>query len=575
MGTKEDSIRIPAAVTLMLRVRLADGKRPHYPAATYANGRFKPLTAVVQSQDVHFPDGTYYLRYTQPGGKRVYDRVVSEQTKPEGLAADALTAKRQKEAQLRAIAVGLEPGTATLVATPRAVVQGKQSGRLKLADMVVEYVKAKSKNARTGKAYATELNQFLKLTRKVYADELTRSDFRAYVLSLEKTAKSPKTIHNRLTTLKAFLNFHDLDASVVNRKDWPKAPKKLAKKFKPQQIAALLDASSPEDRIIWEFFLASGCREQEVMFSKRLYCSCIYYLVRRAGVKRKILITGATGQVGSRTINGLLGEKEVQVVAAVRSPTKQARFTNRGIATVVLDLDDERTHLPALQSIDTLFVLTGYTVDMLRQSKALLDNASKAGVRHVVHLGACGRNDTTVAHWAWHQFVERYIEWAGFSFTHLRPETFMQNLLSYGGEKTIKNGVINAFVEDARLSWVDVEDVAQVAALALAHPELHGGKTYRLGYDAMSFGELADLMTGIVGQPFRYDPLPPEIFLEAMRSAGAEMTYMTCVYDHWKRYAAGTIPGADDTFDNFPEITGKQPARLAGFVERHKAEFSY
>jgi uncharacterized protein YbjT (DUF2867 family) len=196
-------------------------------------------------------------------------------------------------------------------------------------------------------------------------------------------------------------------------------------------------------------------------------------------------------------------------------------------------------------------------------------------VQHVVHLGACGRDDTTIAHWAWHQFVERYIEWAGFSFTHLRPETFMQNLLSYGGEKTIKNGIVHAFVEGARLSWVDVDDVAQVAALALAHPEVHRGQTYRLGYDAASFGELAEKLTDIVGQPFRYEPLPPEVFLEAMRSAGAEMAYMSCVYDHWKRYAAGTIPGADDTFDNFPLITGRQPATLSDFVLRHKAEFSY
>jgi NAD(P)H dehydrogenase (quinone) len=143
--------------------------------------------------------------------------------------------------------------------------------------------------------------------------------------------------------------------------------------------------------------------------------------------------------------------------AAVRSAQTPAAFQARGIATVMLDLDDESTLLPALQGIHTLFVLTGYTVDMLKQSKALLDNAKKAGVEHVVHLGACGRDDTTVAHWGWHQFVERYIEWCGLSFTHLRPETFMQNLLSYGGEKTIKHGVVNAFVKDARLSWVDVD----------------------------------------------------------------------------------------------------------------------
>ena len=292
-------------------------------------------------------------------------------------------------------------------------------------------------------------------------------------------------------------------------------------------------------------------------------------------LKQRVLITGATGQVGSRTLDCLLNEKNIEIVAAVRSTSKAAAFADRGIATVILDLDDESTQPAALEGINRLFLLTGYTVDMLRQSKALLDNAKKAKVQHVVHLGACGRDDTTVAHWAWHQFVERYIQWAGFSFTHLRPETFMQNLLSYGGEKSIKNGVVHAFVNDARLSWVDVDDVAEVAALSLAHPEVHGGQTYRLGYDAASFGELAALMTTVVGQPFRYQPLPPEVFLEAMRSAGAEMAYMNCVYDHWKRYAAGTIPGADDTFDNFPDITGKQPTKLAEFVLRHKAEFAY
>ena len=289
----------------------------------------------------------------------------------------------------------------------------------------------------------------------------------------------------------------------------------------------------------------------------------------------RVLVTGATGQVGSRTIDRLLLEKNVQIVAAVRSATKAEPFTARGLPHVILDLDDEATHLPALQGIDRLFVVTGYTVDMLRQSKALLDNANKAGVHHVVHLGACGRDDTTVAHWAWHQLVERYVQWCGFSYTHLRPETFMQNVLSYGGKPAIGNGVVTAFVAGARLSWVDVDDVAQVAALALAHPDVHAGKTYRLGYDAVTFYELAELMTSIVGKPFRYEPLAPEVFLQSMIEAGAEMAYMSCVYDHWKRYAAGTIPGADDTFDNFPDITGRQPTRWAAFIEKHKAELTY
>jgi hypothetical protein len=82
-------------------------------------------------------------------------------------------------------------------------------------------------------------------------------------------------------------------------------------------------------------------------------------------------------------------------------------------------------------------------------------------------------------------------------------------------------------------------------------------------------------MSTIIGKPFRYESLSPEIFLQDMKNAGAEMAYMGCVYDHYKRYAAGTIPGADDTFDNFQEITGKQPTQWTDFIQKHKTELDY
>lgn len=289
----------------------------------------------------------------------------------------------------------------------------------------------------------------------------------------------------------------------------------------------------------------------------------------------KILVTGATGQVGGKTIEYLLANKEIEIVAAVRSPEKAIPFKNRGIKTVILDFDDPSTHLAAFEGIERLFIVTGYTVDMLRQSKVLVDNAKKANIKHIVHLGACGPDDATVGHWVWHQLVERYIEWSGFSFTHLRPQDFMQNLLSYGSDKTVKDGVINGYVDNATLTWVDVDNVAEVAAIALSDPDKHNSKTYRLSYDAKSFAEIAELMTSIIGKPFRYEPLSPEIFLQKMKDSGAEMAYMTCVYDHWKLHASRSIPGSTDTFDNFFEITGKQPTRWTDFIKKHQAELEY
>lgn len=289
----------------------------------------------------------------------------------------------------------------------------------------------------------------------------------------------------------------------------------------------------------------------------------------------RILITGATGQVGNKTIEFLKNNDQVEIIAAVRTLEKARQFKRKGTDTVLFDFDDELTHAEALKNIDRVLLVTGYTVDMLRQSKVFLDSAKIAGVKHVVHLGACGPDNTTVAHWAWHQLVEKYIESAGFSFTHLRPETFMQNLLSYGGKQVVKEGIFNQYVENASKSWVDAEDVAQVAALSLLQPEIHAGKTYRMGYDAKSYDDIAEMLTKMIKKPFQYQPQLPEVFLKSMQEAGADMAYMHCVYDHYKRYAAGTIPGADETFDNFPQITGNEPVTWETFIKKHKAEFDY
>src|SRR5476649_812390 len=292
-------------------------------------------------------------------------------------------------------------------------------------------------------------------------------------------------------------------------------------------------------------------------------------------VKRNILITGATGQVGSaviRALKGGEGDDAINLIAAGRSQEKAATL---GVAWRELDYDDGSTMGPALQDIDSVFMVTDYTVGMLRQSKAFINAAKRAGVRHIVHLGAPGDDDTNVDHWGWHQFIERYIEWSGFSFTHLRPEIFMQNLLGYGGSEAERDGAIRHYIGDARISWVDVRDVAAVAAVALQHPAKHAGKTYHLGYDAKTYPEVAAILSKVVGQPFTYDARPPKEFLDAMLAAGADVAYMSCVYQNWIDYEAGTIPGADAVYDNFFELTGRQPRNWEQFAQENAAAFKY
>ena len=225
--------------------------------------------------------------------------------------------------------------------------------------------------------------------------------------------------------------------------------------------------------------------------------------------------------------------------------------------------------------VDRLFMATGYTVDMLRQSKDLVNYAKRAGVKLIVHLGACGDDDTRVAHYGWHQFIERYIESSGIPFVHLRPEIFMQNLLGYGGERYVNAGVIRHYVGAARLSWVDCEDVAAVASECLVNPTRHIGNTYRLGYDAKSYQDIAQIMTETLGESFRYEPRPPSEFLSHVLAAGAEPAYMKCVFDSYTDFTDGSNERADEVFDNFPALVGRAPCMLSDFIRNHADEFRY
>lgn len=288
--------------------------------------------------------------------------------------------------------------------------------------------------------------------------------------------------------------------------------------------------------------------------------------------KPRVLVLGATGQVGGAVLPYLLKDSSVEVFAAARNPQKAQAL---GVPVVYLDLDRFDSLEPALAGVDRVFMATGYTVDMLRQSKDFVNVAKRVGVQQIVHLGACGDDDTRVAHYGWHQFIERYIASSGIPhYTHLRPEIFMQNLLGYGGESYIKQGVIRHYVGNARLSWVDCDDVAAVAAACLLDPEAHHAATYRMGYEAKNYSEVAETLTEVIGQPFRYEPQPPEDFLKNVLAAGAEPAYMQCVYQSYRDFTDGKLAGSE-VFDNLPTLIGRAPKTLADLARRHTAVFRY
>src|SRR5256714_1250618 len=212
-----------------------------------------------------------------------------------------------------------------------------------------------------------------------------------------------------------------------------------------------------------------------------------------------LLVLGVTGQVGKLVAKHLKRSKANFSVGSRRKENLKELADQFG-ASRFIDLDDPRTFNGALKDITGIFLITGYTVAMLVQSKSLIDAAKRNGVTHIVHLGAFTReHDSYATVVAWHQMIEAYLRDSGIAWTNLHPNMFMQNFLSVW---SIKGGLYSAYTSKA-IGFTALEDVAEAAAVILMEgPEKHNGNDYWFSADALTPDQVAETLTAATGRKF-------------------------------------------------------------------------
>src|SRR5437660_11935129 len=188
-----------------------------------------------------------------------------------------------------------------------------------------------------------------------------------------------------------------------------------------------------------------------------------------------VLVLGVTGQVGKRVATNLKRKKATLSVGSRRKANLKELADQFG-ASRFINLDDPRTFDEALKNITSIFLITGYTVDMLVQSKSLIDAAKRNGVNHIVHLGAFTRDhDAYATVFACPQMIEAYLRASGVAWTNLHPNMFMQSFLSVW---SIKGAIYDAYTSKA-VVLTALEDVSEAAAIILMEgPDKHNGKDY-------------------------------------------------------------------------------------------------
>lgn len=231
-----------------------------------------------------------------------------------------------------------------------------------------------------------------------------------------------------------------------------------------------------------------------------------------------ILVTGATGTIGSSTVKALKA-KGARFKVGTRSPDK---LKGQGIDTVLFDWDKPETFGPALQGVEKIFLLTPISEKQTQYAQSLVDAAKKAGVKHIVKLSVMGADaEPGIALGRMHRASEKAIQNSGIAWTMLRPSFFMENFINYYGVDPKKDSTVYLAHADGKANWVDGRDIGEVAAAVLTG-KAHEGKVYDLtGPEALGAGEVVAIFSAALGHKYTYVPVPEEAARKALKDYGA------------------------------------------------------
>ncbi len=218
---------------------------------------------------------------------------------------------------------------------------------------------------------------------------------------------------------------------------------------------------------------------------------------------RPILVTGATGNVGREVVRALQA-RGIDFVAGDRDPARAQQVLGKDVRVVALDFRKPETWRAAVEGAGGLFLLRPPPIADVRETlNVLADTAVAAGVEHIVFLSVMGADKQR---WVPHHKVEQHLLQGKAAWTFLRPGFFAQNCSDAYRRDIREDDRIYVPAGRGQVSFVDLRDVAEVAALAFVDPALRNKAFELTGGEAVGFSDVAAMLTAGLGRPVRYTP---------------------------------------------------------------------
>lgn len=281
-------------------------------------------------------------------------------------------------------------------------------------------------------------------------------------------------------------------------------------------------------------------------------------------MSKTILVTGASGNVGSAVVRYLS-----QQGTAVNILTTTHRPENVTDTRRYFDFHQFKASQKAFDEVDAVFLMRPPEItDVEYFFEPLIAHFQSIKLQHVVFLSVQGAENYGFIP---HAKIEKLLLKYNLPFTVVRPSYFMQNLTTTFLEGIRNHRQIVIPAGKAPFLWIDTDDIGAVIATALGAPEQHLGAYYTLtGNELLTFGEVADLLSKMLGEQVRYRSPNLLSFLWMQRRQGLKygFIFVLILLHYLPRWQAP--PEITTTVE---QLLQRKPKSINEFIQRNKALF--
>lgn len=281
-------------------------------------------------------------------------------------------------------------------------------------------------------------------------------------------------------------------------------------------------------------------------------------------MSENILVTGATGKVGRELVPRLL-EAGAGVTAGTRSPDEGRRLFGEDAEVVELDYEHAETWDQAVHWADRVFLVPApFDPRAYETLVPFLDWAVQSSTRHLVLLTAMtvDRVDELAL-----RKVEEHVAGTGIRHTFLRPNWLMQNFSEgYVRECILRDGAFALPAGAGKVSFVDVRDVADVAATVLTSEAWDGRSAVLTGPEALDHAEAAAVLSEVAGRAVEYLPVEDEVMRTILRERGRPDDEAGVILRAYGSMRDGLRSAVTDDVE---EILGRPARSFRAFAREH------